>query len=44
MPSEYCMDVWAMMPELVLAGLALALVSTSGFARVGVRNALGDLS
>ncbi len=33
MPSEHCMDVWAVVPEMVLAGLALALVPVVGFAR-----------
>src|SRR5579875_1961909 len=33
MPSEHCMDVWAVVPEMVLAGLALALVPVAGFAR-----------
>lgn len=33
MPSEHCMDIWAVVPEMVLAGLALALVPVASFAR-----------
>ena len=33
MPGEHCMDLWAVVPELVLAGLALVLVPVAGFAR-----------
>ncbi len=33
MPSEHCMDLGAVVPEMVLAGLALALVPVAGFAR-----------
>jgi NADH-quinone oxidoreductase subunit N len=33
MPSEHCMDIWAVVPEMVLASLALALVPVAGFAR-----------
>lgn len=33
MPSEHCMDVWAVVPEMMLAGLALALVPVAGWAR-----------
>ena len=33
MPSEHCMDLWAIVPEMMLAGLALGLVPVAGFAR-----------
>lgn len=33
MPGEQCMDLWAIVPEVGLAGLALALVPVAGFAR-----------
>lgn len=31
--TEHCMDLWAVVPEMVLAGLALALVPIAGWAR-----------
>lgn len=37
MPTQHCMDVWAVVPEIMLAGLALALVPVAGFARAGWR-------
>src|SRR5690242_8795510 len=33
MPSEQCMDIWAVVPEMALAGLALALVPVAAFTR-----------
>ena len=33
MPGERCISLWAVEPEMLLAGLALALVPVAGFAR-----------
>lgn len=33
MASEQCMNLWAVEPEMILAGVALALVPVAGFAR-----------